>query len=123
MSLLQIRLTLLEFLPQSVDVNSWKFSKLICVQNHENNKKPSIHVFCVCVCVSDDEEEEEEDEDEMKDQSLPRGTVWLDVESSREAAQWLPWRPDKAKGQTEEDCEDPDRQVRTARHTDRKGWI
>ncbi|XP_071327446.1 nuclear exosome regulator NRDE2 [Trachinotus anak] len=60
---------------------------------------------------ADDEEEEEEDEEEVKDRSQPRGTVWLDVESSREAAHWLPWRPDKAKGQSEEDCEDPDRQV------------
>uniref|UniRef100_A0A3B4YRT7 NRDE-2, necessary for RNA interference, domain containing n=1 Tax=Seriola lalandi dorsalis TaxID=1841481 RepID=A0A3B4YRT7_SERLL len=58
-----------------------------------------------------DEEEEEEDEEEVKDRSQPRRTVWLDVEASREAAHWLPWRPDKAKGQSEEDCEDPDRQV------------
>ncbi|XP_040917321.1 nuclear exosome regulator NRDE2 [Toxotes jaculatrix] len=60
---------------------------------------------------ADDEEEEEEDEEEVKDRSQPRGTIWLDVESSRETAHWLPWRPDKAKGQSEEDCEDPDRQV------------
>ncbi|XP_007575926.1 protein NRDE2 homolog isoform X1 [Poecilia formosa] len=59
----------------------------------------------------EEEEEEEEDEEEVKDRSQPRGTVWLEVESSREAAHWLPWRPDKAKGQSEEDCEDPDRQV------------
>ncbi|XP_070699085.1 nuclear exosome regulator NRDE2 [Pempheris klunzingeri] len=59
----------------------------------------------------EEEEEEEEDEEEVKDQSQPKWTVWLDVESSREAAYWLPWRPDKAKGQSEEDCEDPDRQV------------
>ncbi|XP_008300151.1 protein NRDE2 homolog [Stegastes partitus] len=60
---------------------------------------------------AEEEEEEEEDEEEVKDRSQPRWTVWLDVESSREAAHWLPWRPDKAKGQSEEDCEDPDRQV------------
>ncbi|CAN9502574.1 unnamed protein product [Ophioblennius macclurei] len=60
---------------------------------------------------AEEEEEEEEDEEEVKDRSQPRWTVWLDVESSREAGQWLPWRPDKAKGQSEEDCEDPDRQV------------
>uniref|UniRef100_A0A3Q3W2X8 Uncharacterized protein n=1 Tax=Mola mola TaxID=94237 RepID=A0A3Q3W2X8_MOLML len=58
-----------------------------------------------------EEEEEEEDEEEVKDRSHPRHTIWLDVESSRDAIHWLPWRPDKAKGQTEEDCEDPDRQV------------
>uniref|UniRef100_A0A3Q3S983 NRDE-2, necessary for RNA interference, domain containing n=1 Tax=Mastacembelus armatus TaxID=205130 RepID=A0A3Q3S983_9TELE len=55
--------------------------------------------------------EEEDEEEEVKDRRQPRWTVWLDVESSREAAQWLPWRPDKSKGQSEEDCEDPDRQV------------
>uniref|UniRef100_A0A8C9YGE3 NRDE-2, necessary for RNA interference, domain containing n=1 Tax=Sander lucioperca TaxID=283035 RepID=A0A8C9YGE3_SANLU len=60
---------------------------------------------------AEEEEEEEEDEEEVKDRSQPRWTVWLDVEQSREAAHWLPWRPDKAKGQSEEDCEDPDRQV------------
>lgn len=60
---------------------------------------------------TEEEEEEEEDEEEVKDRTQPRGTIWLDVESSREATDWLPWRPDKAKGQSEEDCEDPDRQV------------
>ncbi|XP_070776652.1 nuclear exosome regulator NRDE2 [Enoplosus armatus] len=60
---------------------------------------------------AEEDEEEEDDEEEVKDRSQPRRTVWLDVESSREAAHWLPWRPDKAKGQSEEDCEDPDRQV------------
>ncbi|XP_029973188.1 protein NRDE2 homolog [Salarias fasciatus] len=61
--------------------------------------------------AEEEDEEEEEDDEEVKDRSQPRWAVWLDVESSREAAQWLPWRPDKAKGQSEEDCEDPDRQV------------
>ncbi|KAM9777889.1 nuclear exosome regulator NRDE2 [Neosynchiropus ocellatus] len=61
--------------------------------------------------AEDEEDEEEEEEEEVKDRSLPRWKVWLDLESTREAAQWLPWRPDKAKGQSEEDCEDPDRQV------------
>ncbi|XP_062296230.1 nuclear exosome regulator NRDE2 [Scomber scombrus] len=60
---------------------------------------------------AEEEEEEEEDGEEVKDPSQPRWTVWLDVESSREAADWLPWRPDKTKGQSEEDCDDPDRQV------------
>lgn len=69
--------------------------------------------------AEEEEEEEEEDENEVKDRSQPRWRVWLDVESSREAAQWLPWRPDKAKGQSEEDCEDPDRQVLLGSHTDR----
>lgn len=66
----------------------------------------------ISFCLSaEEEDEEEEEEEEVKDRSLPRDAVWLDVESSREAAHWLPWRPDKTKGQSEEDCEDPDRQV------------
>ncbi|XP_033844155.2 nuclear exosome regulator NRDE2 [Periophthalmus magnuspinnatus] len=60
---------------------------------------------------ADEEEDEEEEEEEVKDRNQPRWKVWLDVESSREAAHWLPWRPDKSKGQSEDDCEDPDRQV------------
>lgn len=79
-----------------------------------------------CLCVSTEEDEEdEEDEEEVRDRSQPRWTVWLDVESSREAAQWIPWRPDKAKGQSEEDCEDPDRQVPAVpeRQTEISGWL
>ncbi|XP_061599992.1 nuclear exosome regulator NRDE2 isoform X2 [Cololabis saira] len=60
---------------------------------------------------AEEDEEEEVDEEEVKDRSEARWKVWLDVEATREAAHWLPWRPDTAKGQTEEDCEDPDRQV------------
>jgi len=47
----------------------------------------------------------------VKDRARPRWAIWLNLEASREAAHWLPWRPDKTKGQTVEDCEDPDRQV------------
>ncbi|XP_050990068.1 nuclear exosome regulator NRDE2 [Labeo rohita] len=59
----------------------------------------------------DDEDEEEQDDSEIKDKTWPKWKIWLDVEASREANHWLPWRPDKTKGQSEEDCEDPDRQV------------
>lgn len=59
----------------------------------------------------EEEGDEEEEEEEVRDRAQPKWRLWLDVESSREAAQWLPWRPDSAKGQSEEDCEDPDRQV------------
>lgn len=61
--------------------------------------------------TEEEDEDEEEDDEEVKDRSLPRNTIWLGVESSREAAHWLPWKPDKSKGQSEEDCDDPDRQV------------
>uniref|UniRef100_A0A9J7XRD6 NRDE-2, necessary for RNA interference, domain containing n=1 Tax=Cyprinus carpio carpio TaxID=630221 RepID=A0A9J7XRD6_CYPCA len=59
----------------------------------------------------DDDDEEEQDDAEIKDKTWPKWKIWLDVEASREANHWLPWRPDKTKGQSEEDCEDPDRQV------------
>ncbi|KAK9959847.1 hypothetical protein ABG768_009947 [Culter alburnus] len=59
----------------------------------------------------DDDDEEEPEDSEIKDKTRPKWKIWLDVEASREANHWLPWRPDKTKGQSEEDCEDPDRQV------------
>ncbi|KAJ7345101.1 hypothetical protein JRQ81_001051 [Phrynocephalus forsythii] len=57
-----------------------------------------------------DEEEIEEGED-IKDPSLPKWQHWLYIERSREERHWLPWRPDKTKKQTLDDCEDPERQV------------
>uniref|UniRef100_A0A8B9C224 NRDE-2, necessary for RNA interference, domain containing n=1 Tax=Anser brachyrhynchus TaxID=132585 RepID=A0A8B9C224_9AVES len=66
----------------------------------------------IAVDKPDDDDEEEIDEDEeIKDKTLPKWHIWLDIEYSREARHWLPWRPDKTKKQTEEDCEDPERQV------------
>uniref|UniRef100_A0A6Q2XAU2 NRDE-2, necessary for RNA interference, domain containing n=1 Tax=Esox lucius TaxID=8010 RepID=A0A6Q2XAU2_ESOLU len=59
----------------------------------------------------DDEDDEDQEESEVKDMTWPKWKIWLDVETSREAVHWLPWRPDKTKGQSVEDCEDPDRQV------------
>ncbi len=37
--------------------------------------------------------------------------MWKKLESSRTLRHWLPWRPDVRNGQTEEDCEDPERLV------------
>nr|XP_033808744.1 nuclear exosome regulator NRDE2 isoform X2 [Geotrypetes seraphini] len=67
----------------------------------------------IVVSNFDEEEEEDnaEDEPEIKDKTCPRWRIWLEMECAREAKHWLPWRPDKAKGQSEEDCEDPERQV------------
>lgn len=59
----------------------------------------------------DDDEDDAEEEEEIKDKSLPKWQNWLHVERSRETRHWLPWRPDKTKKQTVEDCEDPERQV------------
>ncbi|XP_014802520.1 PREDICTED: protein NRDE2 homolog [Calidris pugnax] len=62
----------------------------------------------VALKPDDDDEEEEIDEDqEIKDKTLPKWHIWLDIEYSREARHWLPWRPKE----TEEDCDDPERQV------------
>ncbi|KAJ6661852.1 hypothetical protein lerEdw1_013023 [Lerista edwardsae] len=59
----------------------------------------------------DEDEEDAEEEEEIKDKSLPKWQNWLHIERSREARHWLPWRPDKTKKETLEDCEDPERQV------------
>ncbi|XP_075700483.1 nuclear exosome regulator NRDE2 [Rhinoderma darwinii] len=61
--------------------------------------------------LDEEEDEDEEEEIDIKDKSRPRSEIWLNVESAREARHWIPWRPDPAKKQTEEDCEDPERQV------------
>ncbi|XP_066484420.1 nuclear exosome regulator NRDE2 isoform X2 [Tiliqua scincoides] len=65
----------------------------------------------IVVNPPDEDEDDVEEEEEIKDKSLPKWQNWLHVECSREARQWLPWRPDKTKQQTLEDCEDPERQV------------
>ncbi|XP_066200286.1 nuclear exosome regulator NRDE2 [Saccopteryx leptura] len=65
------------------------------------------------VVISPDEEEDdpEDDEQEIREKTLPRWQVWLAAERSRDQRHWRPWRPDKTRKQTEEDCEDPERQV------------
>uniref|UniRef100_A0A8C4R166 NRDE-2, necessary for RNA interference, domain containing n=1 Tax=Eptatretus burgeri TaxID=7764 RepID=A0A8C4R166_EPTBU len=61
-----------------------------------------------------DEASEGMDEEELGyegDEHEPRWQVWLRLEQSRERRHWIPWRADVSKGQKEEDCDDPDRQV------------
>ncbi|XP_003472393.1 nuclear exosome regulator NRDE2 [Cavia porcellus] len=65
----------------------------------------------VVINPDEDEDEPEEDEQEIRDKTLPRWQIWLAAERSRDQRHWRPWRPDKTKKQTEEDCEDPERQV------------
>ncbi|XP_061467929.1 nuclear exosome regulator NRDE2 [Rhineura floridana] len=65
----------------------------------------------VAINPPDEEEEDIEEEEEIKDKSLPKWQNWLHIERSREGRHWLPWRPDKTKKQTLEDCDDPERQV------------
>ncbi|CAL1527520.1 unnamed protein product [Lymnaea stagnalis] len=53
--------------------------------------------------------------DELEDaillEKLPRSQIWLKLEKLRQNAHWVPWKPDRAKGETEESCEDLDRLV------------
>ncbi|XP_012579936.1 PREDICTED: protein NRDE2 homolog isoform X2 [Condylura cristata] len=64
------------------------------------------------VITPDEDDDEPEDEDqEVGDKTLPRWRIWLTAERARDQRHWRPWRPDKTKKQTEEDCEDPERQV------------
>ncbi|XP_033047514.1 nuclear exosome regulator NRDE2 isoform X3 [Trachypithecus francoisi] len=65
----------------------------------------------VVINPDEDDDEPEEDDQEIKDKSLPKWQIWLAAERSRDQRHWQPWRPDKTKKQTEEDCEDPERQV------------
>ncbi|XP_063295561.1 nuclear exosome regulator NRDE2 [Pelobates fuscus] len=61
--------------------------------------------------LGEEDDDEAEEDLEIKDKHCAKNKIWLDVECSREARQWMPWRPDPVKKQTEEDCEDPERQV------------
>ncbi|XP_054386377.2 nuclear exosome regulator NRDE2 isoform X3 [Pongo abelii] len=65
----------------------------------------------VVINPDEDDDEPEEDDQEIKDKTLPRWQIWLAAERSRDQRHWQPWRPEKTKKQTEEDCEDPERQV------------
>ncbi|XP_071785785.1 nuclear exosome regulator NRDE2-like [Asterias amurensis] len=42
---------------------------------------------------------------------IPLWQAWVQEEISREAQQFAPWSPDETKGETEDDCEDPERMV------------
>lgn len=63
-------------------------------------------------CLDDDDDEPEDDDQEIRDKTLPRWRIWLAAERSRDRRHWRPWRPEKTKKQTEDDCEDPERQAR-----------
>ncbi|XP_036284884.1 nuclear exosome regulator NRDE2 isoform X2 [Pipistrellus kuhlii] len=65
----------------------------------------------VVINPDEDDDEPEEDDQDIRDKTLPKWQIWLAAERSRDQRHWRPWRPDKTKKQTEEDCEDPERQV------------
>lgn len=73
-------------------------------------------------CLDEDDDEPEEDDQEIKDKTLPRWQIWLAAERSRDQRHWRPWRPDKTKKQTEEDCEDPERQACILRPRQEADW-
>ncbi|KAG1662927.1 Protein NRDE2 [Nymphon striatum] len=50
-------------------------------------------------------------EDAIISKNSSMHNTWLELESLRERENWVPWRPDKDKGMTNEDCEDIDRLV------------
>ena len=50
-------------------------------------------------------------EESIIEQKMSKPDTWLKVEALREAHHWLPWQPNVSEGQTEEDCEDPERLV------------
>lgn len=65
-----------------------------------------------CTGTTDKNSSFDENDDEIaveKDQ--PMWKNWLQVESSQERRQLYPWKPDRETGQTEEDCDDPERLV------------
>ncbi|KAF6131796.1 NRDE-2, necessary for RNA interference, domain containing [Phyllostomus discolor] len=65
----------------------------------------------VVISPDEDDDDPEEDDQEIGDKTLPRWQIWLAAERARDRRHWRPWRPDKTKKQTEDDCEDPERQV------------
>lgn len=73
--------------------------------------------------LDDDDEEPEDEDQEIRDKTLPRWQIWLAAERSRDHRHWQPWRPDKARKQTEEDCEDPERQVSHHAHPRRRALL
>ncbi|XP_013400214.1 protein NRDE2 homolog [Lingula anatina] len=56
-------------------------------------------------------EEDNALEDAVMEKQLGRCATWLEFEKIRQSRHMLPWRPDVEEGETEEDCEDPDRLV------------
>ena len=79
-------------------------------QHHPTTHTPSLtHMIeSSLTLVSENLEEIEESIIEKK---LSKCDTWLQIEALRETHHWLPWQPDVSAGQTEEDCEDPERLV------------
>ncbi len=55
--------------------------------------------------------QDDDDDSTPLDTSKPLWQLWIQEEVHREQTHLLPWRPDARKGETEDDCEDPERMV------------
>lgn len=51
------------------------------------------------------------EKEEQMVKGMPKWKAWLKVELSRDNSQLKPWQPDTEKGETDDDCEDPERLV------------
>ncbi|KAK3713719.1 hypothetical protein QZH41_020706, partial [Actinostola sp. cb2023] len=66
-------------------------------------------IFKSCHPSHDNETEDTAEKEEELIKGLHKWEAWLKVEVSREQTQLKPWQPDQATGETEDDCEDPER--------------
>lgn len=57
------------------------------------------------------ESDDIESSEEQMVKGRPKWKAWLNVEVNRDQVQLMPWQPDQTKGETEDDCEDPERIV------------
>jgi len=76
--------------------------------------KKNIIIFIIIVyilCYDFITEPLEELEEAVIEKQEAHHTTWLQIEALRDQRYWLPWKPDLEQGQTEEDCEDPERIV------------
>ncbi|XP_061172843.1 nuclear exosome regulator NRDE2-like [Saccostrea echinata] len=76
--------------------NYWMDNKNLLPTESENNEKdPSLA----------------DEEEAILQSKKEKWETWLQLESLRESAHWLPWKPDLTAGETMDDCEDVDRLV------------
>ena len=59
----------------------------------------------------DGEPQSTTEKEEQMVQGMSKWKAWVKVEVSRDNSQMKPWQPDAEKGETDDDCEDPERLV------------
>ncbi|XP_062614454.1 nuclear exosome regulator NRDE2-like [Saccostrea cucullata] len=76
--------------------NYWMVNKdLLPTESESNEKDPSLA----------------DEEEAILQSKKEKWETWLHLETLRESAHWLPWKPDLSAGETMDDCEDIDRLV------------